>query len=246
MVATTPGTAYSLSWEYSASGQGNCTAGQVETGQALWNSAVVGTYSVTARARDATERKAPPWWQVTWHSAHAVVTATKTSSTVALGFGTTFCTPNIGAVSLRAVPVAAVTNGFSLLPIAGSPVAPTSPYGIAERQVLAKLPANYTVSSAGVPVASMQASSASQQPGGAGVLLTWSISPSPQFLKASPPTETTYAGSLEKYLVSLLSTAHSDYLAALQAERVPASSAKTPLSSWWGLRCRQPAPPTAR
>ncbi len=237
-VVTTPGSAYSLTLEYSATGQQGCPVGSVETGQAMWDGAVVATYSVTVRASDAKTHGAPPVYDVTWHSVQAVVTASTRSSTLALGWATTSCTPNIGAVSLTAVPVAAVTNGFSLLPITGAPVATASPYGTAERQVLTKLPDKYTISSAGVPIASIQASSAAQQPGGAGVLLTWSISPSPQFLKASSATETTYAGAVEKYVVSLLSTAHSDYLAALQAERVPPSSAKTPLASWWGVKVK--------
>ena len=169
----------------------------------------------------------------------ATVTATKACSTLALGWATTVCTPNIGAVSLTAVPITVmVTNGFSLLPALGAPVASASPYGMAERQVLAKLPASYTISSAGVPIASIHASSATQQPGGVGVLLTWGISPSPQFLKASSAQEATYSGVAEKYLVSLLSTAHSDYLSALQADRIPPSSAKTPLSSWWGVKVK--------
>ena len=115
---------------------------------------------------------------------------------------------------------------------------PLALHATAERQALAKLPARYTISSAGVPIASIQASSATQQPGGAGVLLTWSISPSPQFLKASHPRRRPMPARVDKYLVSLLWTAHSDYLAALQADRVPPSSAKIPLSSWWGVKVK--------
>ena len=142
VVATTLRSAYSLTLEYSASGQQGCPVGSVETGQAMWDGAVVGTYSVAVRASDAqVHGRGLSEYIVAWHSVQAVVTATAPSSTLALGWATTSCTPNIGAVSLTAVPVAAVTNGFSLLPIAGAPNASASPYGTAERQVLAKLPA---------------------------------------------------------------------------------------------------------
>ena len=236
VVTTVPGAAYSLKWELASFGEcvGIFGAG-VQSGQALWNGAVVATYSVTAALSEATQSKTAPLYHTTWQPMQVVLTATKTHSTLAFTAATAKCSPAIGAVSLTAIQ-GAVTNGFSLLPTTGIPVALTTPYGMGERQALAKLPANYTISSAGgVPLATIKAKSATQQPGGAGVLLRWSISPSPQFLKASPSVEATYAGAVETYLASLLKMAYSDYLAALQAERVPPSSAKTPLSSWWGV-----------
>jgi hypothetical protein len=167
-----------------------------------------------------------------WDSMQVVVRATSTLSTVALTYGNTPCAPTLGGVSLVAAQT--TVHGFSLA-TAGTPVALTSRYGIAERRTLAELPSVFTVSVGKVTMATIRSSAAVQQAGKVGVLLQWKITPAAGYLRAASATRVIYARLVQRYLVSLLARAQSDYASALAAEHVAVSS-KTPLASWWGLQ----------
>lgn len=126
------------------------------------------------------------------------------------------------------VPPASVTvNGFS---VTGA----TGPYGTAERQMLAQLPAASTVVASEVAICVLHPSSAQQIRGGSGLLIAWDAAPTVAFIHDDTPTEERVAAALENYMRMTLSHTRTLYLATLHADRVPEQDSH--LQDWWAVR----------
>jgi hypothetical protein len=120
-------------------------------------------------------------------------------------------------------------NGFSV-------TTATSPYEVAEHEMLAHLPEHVVVTSSGTPTCALQASAAHEVQSGSGLLIIWTIVPSAQFIHEASAQREAGAGVVDAYLAGLLKSSKNLYLASLQADRVPVQGPD--LASWWGVEVR--------
>jgi hypothetical protein len=164
-----------------------------------------------------------------WTSQEVVVTAASTTSVVEFTdatVGNGQCGASLDQVSLRLD--TQTVNGFAA-------TNSTDPYSVAEREMLAKLPAHAVVTNAGAPVCSIQAAAAEQIDNGGGLLMIWWVTPSSQFIKSSAKAQQADAQALKQYLGNVLKTSNATYAAALKADRVPIQG-DADLAIWWEVR----------
>ena len=164
-----------------------------------------------------------------WTSQQIIVTAATTSSVVEFADATAGngqCGASLDEVSLRLD--TDTVNGFAA-------TNSTDPYSVAERQMLADLPAHTVVSNAGAPVCSIQAAAAEQINNGGGLLIIWWVTPSSQFIKSTAPAQQADAQVLKQYISKLLKSSSARYIAALKADRVPIEGGPN-LANLWEVR----------
>jgi hypothetical protein len=121
-------------------------------------------------------------------------------------------------------------NGFSA-------TAAKDPYSVAERQMLAEIPALAVVPASGSRVWTLQAVAANQVQNSTGLLIIWTIAPSAPFIHEASAQGLAGAQLADTYLAGLLKRSKNLYLAALQADRVPVQGS-VGLGSWWGVEVR--------
>ncbi len=167
-VNTTFGDLYLLTWNMAA----NYGCGPaIKRMGVLWEGKLVSapTFNMTGDGKS---------W-MGWTSQQVIVTAASTSSVVEFADATAGngqCGASLDQVSLRLD--TETVNGFAA-------TNSTDPYSVAEREMLAKLPARTVVSSAGTPVCSIQAAAAEQVNNGGGLQIIWWVTPSSQFIKST-------------------------------------------------------------
>ncbi len=128
------------------------------------------------------------------------------------------------------IPSQGSVNGFSA-------TTAKDPYSVAERQMLAEIPARAVLPASASPVCTLQAAAANQVNNSTGLLIIWTIAPSAQFIHEASAQRLVGAQLADTYLAGLLKKSKSLYLAALQADRVPVQGSAG-LDSWWGVEVR--------
>ena len=214
-VTTKPGATYVLNW-YAGNGPNAYTL------YVSWNGAVV------AKVTPPTG----PGNTISWLPGQMLVTATSAKSV--LSFSSSNATGSqvvVGSVSLSLAPE---VNGFVATGLTGL-------YGSAEKQMLQKTPAQAVVKVSGKPVCVLQAVSATQAKGAAGLQMVWAVAPTSQFIHETTTARQATATKVYQYLVNLSTSTKNAYLAALkagkaalQAERMPVP-ASNGLANSWGL-----------
>jgi hypothetical protein len=126
--------------------------------------------------------------------------------------------------------IATIINGFSATDA-------QDPYSVAERQMLGEIPGRAVVSGSGSPVCALHAAAANQVQNGAGLVVIWTVAPSAAFIHEGSARRLAGAQIVTTYLAGILKRSKSLYLAALQADPVPAQGSGD-LDSWWGVEVR--------
>jgi hypothetical protein len=170
---------------------------------------------------------------------HETLVLTATSSSSSLVFADASPTSSaygaaLGGVTLNMETLFKDVNGFSVQ-VTDVPVPLSGPYGMAEVQMLAKIPGKATVTAQGSAVAALTASTASQSSAGTGLVITWVEAPTSSFLQGSPAQQAAGAKAVQQYLSMLLTSSYTAYQAALAAQRI-APGGTAPFSKSWGVR----------
>jgi hypothetical protein len=204
VVSTSSGASYLLQWELEAHNFGPSNPRSMAV---IWNGTVVASRTVTAAS---------------WTAEQVMVTASGKTSDLTLKDTTgTDDGTDFGSISLT---IATETvNGFAASNSSGV-------YAATERQMLAKIPGSAVVAASGTPLCTLQAADAQKVKSGTGLLITWTIFPTSQFLHEPSATRLARAQVVEAYLVGLLKRCRNLYLGLLEAARIPPEG-----DAWWGV-----------
>jgi len=226
-VPTQAGARYLLGWWATGSNPGY--GGTKRAMHVLWDGKLVDSLTFSTKGHTETS--------MGW--VHETLVLTATSSSSSLVFADASPTSSaygaaLGGVTLNMETLFKDVNGFSVQ-VTDVPVPLSGPYGMAEVQMLAKIPGKATVTAQGSAVAALTASTASQSSAGTGLVITWVEAPTSSFLQGSPAQQAAGAKAVQQYLSMLLTSSYTAYQAALAAQRI-APGGTAPFSKSWGVR----------